>query len=160
MEHTQGTTIECRSIYGKTIMIPRDRLAFRPSVYAIIPNKENILLIRSHHNGKYFLPGGGIELGERIETALKREIKEEAGIEIKIIQFLHFHEDFFYYDPLDEAYHSLLFYYICQPMTFDLLKDGDVNDDDAECPRWINRNTIETKDFQNYGEIIMKFLKS
>ena len=27
----------------------------------------------------------------------------------------HFLEDFFYRDPLDKAYHSLLFYYFCSP---------------------------------------------
>ena len=31
-----------------------------------------------------------------------------------------FKEDFFYYDPADFAFHGLLFFYLCQPRTFDL----------------------------------------
>lgn len=34
--------------------------------------------------GKYEIPGGHIDYGEAIETGLKREIKEELGIEIEL----------------------------------------------------------------------------
>jgi 8-oxo-dGTP pyrophosphatase MutT (NUDIX family) len=40
-----------------------------------------IFLVNTRRTGEYYLPGGGIEVGERIEWALKREVKEETGIE-------------------------------------------------------------------------------
>ena len=92
--------------------------------------------------------------------ALKREVKEETGIDIEVVSFAHFQEDFFYYDPTDEGYHSLLFYYICKPKTFHLLDDDEVDDEDAEKPRWINIESLRVQDFQNHGEVLLGFLQS
>lgn len=71
-----------------------------------------------------------------------------------------FQEDFFYYDPLDEGYHGLLFYYICKSRTFHLLDDSEVDDEDAEKPRWIDIEGLQAQDFQNHGEVILGFLQS
>ncbi len=61
--------------------------------------------------GKWFLPGGGSEVAERLEEALRREVREETGLEIDIERFVAFKEDFFYYDPTDFAFHGLMFFY-------------------------------------------------
>jgi nucleoside triphosphatase len=155
-----GSMIECTSVYGNKVRIPKSKLMLRPTVYAIIVNEGKMLLIRSRYGGKYFLPGGGIETGERIEVALRREVKEETGIEIDALDFAYFQEDFFYYDPHDAAYHSLQFYYFCRPRTLRLLDDAEVDDEDAEKPRWIDIGGLQACDFQNHGEVILGFLRS
>lgn len=38
--------------------------------------------------GKWEIPGGGVEFGETLQNALKREIKEENDIQIEIIELL------------------------------------------------------------------------
>lgn len=62
------------------------------SAAAIIldPEGRALFLRRSREpaRGKLALPGGFIDFGETAETALRREIKEEAGIEVDAIQFL------------------------------------------------------------------------
>jgi len=65
-----------------------------PAVGALIFNPEGkILLIKSHKwRDKYVIPGGHIEVGEKIEDALKREIKEETGLDIYGIAFIGFQE--------------------------------------------------------------------
>ena len=87
-------------------------------------------------------------------------MREEAGIEIDVEGFAHFQEDFFYYDPLDKAYHSLLFYYFCNPKTFRLLDDIEVDDEDAEQPRWVDIGGLQADDFQNHGEVMLGLLQS
>lgn len=53
----------------------------------IIENdKGEILLQKRRDNGNWGLPGGAMELGEKYIETLKREVLEEAGIEIDDIQ--------------------------------------------------------------------------
>lgn len=48
-----------------------------------------LLLIRSHKwKDKFVMPGGHIKLGEKIEDALKRELKEETGLDVYGIEFV------------------------------------------------------------------------
>lgn len=54
-------------------------------VYGLVINEDKILLIKKvngPYDGKLDLPGGSIEFGERPEDALKREFKEEVGIDL------------------------------------------------------------------------------
>lgn len=60
------------------------------TIKAVIVNSKNeILLLRRnsdlrHNPGKWDLPGGHIDENETVKEALLREIKEEAGIEVKM----------------------------------------------------------------------------
>jgi hypothetical protein len=52
----------------------------RTGVYGISTKRDKILLITQQngpYKGKYDFPGGGIEFGETIEEALRREFHEE-----------------------------------------------------------------------------------
>lgn len=63
-------------------------------VGAAIFNKERRLLITlrgknaKNERGKWEIPGGSVEYGETFEQALKREMREEHAVEIKIIELL------------------------------------------------------------------------
>ena len=58
------------------------------SVAALVTNEKNeILLVNSPWRGWEY-PGGLIEPGESFEAALKREVREEAGVEIEITGFV------------------------------------------------------------------------
>jgi len=57
-----------------------------PSAHAIILRGDTVLLVRRAHppsQGRWSVPGGGIELGETISQAAEREVREECGIQIR-----------------------------------------------------------------------------
>jgi 8-oxo-dGTP diphosphatase len=65
-------------------MANRSTHVFRLGVFAIIEEKGKILLARRSDIGWWNLPGGGMEAGEAVDEALRREIREEVGLEIAI----------------------------------------------------------------------------
>lgn len=57
------------------------------SVIPILPDGR-IVLIRRSDNGKWALPGGMVNWGEDIETSIRRELKEETGLDITKVRRL------------------------------------------------------------------------
>ena len=81
---------------------------------AIIYNKETGLLLEKRTDtGEWCTPGGAIELGESLEEALKREIKEETNLDFSspklfdIISNIHM-----VYPNKDEVYYTDVIYVI------------------------------------------------
>jgi 8-oxo-dGTP diphosphatase len=67
----------------------------RVRVCGICIEENKLLMIRHRSLGNGYLwapPGGGLEYGETLENALKREFVEETGLEIRVKQFLFVHE--------------------------------------------------------------------
>ncbi len=95
--------VKCITIYEKERYVPKEKLIFRASAYGIIIRNGKVLLVAISKSGKYFFPGGGVEKGETLEEAVKREVREETGYNVKVKKFLDFKETFFYYNPSDEA---------------------------------------------------------
>ena len=60
------------------------------TVGALIFNaQQDVLMIRTHKwSGKWGIPGGKIKRGEKSETALRRELKEETGLNVTAIEFV------------------------------------------------------------------------
>ena len=76
--------ILCRDINGKAHVVAKTSLIKRTSAYGVIRSKKGILLVRDRTSSdkKWDLPGGGIEPKERLLDGLKREIKEETGLDV------------------------------------------------------------------------------
>lgn len=78
-------------------------------------NKKNEILLFRGRKWKniYTMPGGHVEIGETLEQALKREIKEETGLEIYDIRFLCFQE-FIFGKEFHKKRHFIFFDYCCR----------------------------------------------
>lgn len=153
------TLIKCRTLYNEEKLVPADTMVQRPSVYGIILHDAKILLAKTAHTSKYVLPGGGIHKGEDVQAALIREVKEETGIEVSGGEFLHFETDFFYYDPLDVAIHGFLFYYRCEPLTFEIPSLDLPSDEDLVSASWVEVHRLTGASFQTHGETTMDLLR-
>lgn len=85
-------------------------------VGALIFNEEGKILLAlrgskaKNEGGKWEIPGGGVEYGETLAQAIKREIMEEMGIEIEVVQMLHVADHILE----DEGQHWVSPTFICQ----------------------------------------------
>jgi len=58
-----------------------------PSVTAIVCNDANdLLLVHKTDNDLWALPGGGVDPGESVSQAVVREVKEETGFDVEVIE--------------------------------------------------------------------------
>ena len=71
----------------------------------------------------------------------------------------HFQEDFFYYDSTGDAWHGLLFYYNCTPLTFALLTADAVNDEAATNPQWVGIDILNQDNMQPQETWLLDHLK-
>ena len=153
--------VRCRRWFGGEILIAKEKLVHRPSAYGIVRRGDTILLMMTVGlNGRYCLPGGGIEPWETNAEGLQREIMEETGVQVEVGSLLHFQEDFFYYDPTGDAWHGLLFYYNCTPLSFDLLPSEMVDDESATNPQWVKINTLHEENMQPQEVWLLNYFKN
>ncbi len=66
---------------------PHGTFRDRPGAYGVILNDSGRLLVVIAKE-RYHLPGGGIDEGEDPKTALRREILEETGCIVGLLEFL------------------------------------------------------------------------
>lgn len=141
-------TVKALSIRGNIVDIEKDKFIIRVAGYCLIVHKNKILLVHTKSTGKYFFPGGEVEAGEKLETCMKREVLEEAGIIIEIEKFITFREIFFYYDPKNEALQKYAIFYKCKALTLESTDKYNLSDDESEKPTWVEIDSLKEKDFQ------------
>ncbi len=148
----------CDAFLGGKKLLPKSRLHHRPCVYGLVLHEDQLLVVNLRRSDKFALPGGGVDIGERLEDAMRRELREETGIEVAVEGVVGFAESFFYYDPADLACHAFLFFCACTPTTFDLLSNDKIEDAEAIDPHWVSIENLRPEHFQTHGDLILQLV--
>ena len=81
------------------------------SVEAVIVMDEALLFLRRNNQpakGEWWFPGGRIRKGESLEQALRREVKEETGLEISSCKLINV------YSRVFPERHDITLAYLCK----------------------------------------------
>lgn len=107
----------------------------------IITNeRQEILLTKRKHNpaaGRWDLPGGFVNLGETAEESVKREAKEELGIDLVNITYLCSGADRYMYKGVN--YHTLGLIFVAKIMD----TQTPIPNDDVTEVRYFERSSID-----------------
>lgn len=98
---------------------------FNYRVCAVLLDGERILAMHDERSPYFYLPGGRVRMGERAEDAVLREVREELGIEVRIVRPLWLSQSFFNEDVVRVDYHELCLYFLVDASATDLLTRGD-----------------------------------
>lgn len=102
-------------IFYKNPEAPKPNQPIIPSIHGvIINNSSEILLHKREDSPIWAIPGGKIELDESIEQCLRREMKEELGVEVFAERLLGIYTDPSYILALgDNVQRVFLIVFLC-----------------------------------------------
>lgn len=139
---------------------------FNVRVYGILINADNQVLVSDEQSGGRIFskfPGGGLELGEGLADALKREFMEECAAEIEVLE--HFYTtDFYEKSSFNDSQILSIYYFVRErhPLALSFkTKAFDFDADSLQSFRWINLKDLKTEDvtFKTDQTVVKLLLK-
>jgi ADP-ribose pyrophosphatase YjhB (NUDIX family) len=120
--------------FGKTLK--RD-YPDRPivGVGAVVVKDGHALVVRRATEplrGEWSVPGGMLELGEKLREGIAREVKEETGLEVEVGEVLDVFDSIFPDAEGRTQYHYVLIDFLCRPVAGEVRASSDVSD-----ARWV-----------------------
>jgi mutator protein MutT len=113
-------------------------------VGAVIFDGGHVLLVRRGQaplQGEWSLPGGAVETGETLETALVREVLEETGLDVEVSRLVEVVDRIHRLPDGRVEYHYVVVDYVCVPKGHRLVPGSDAAD-----VRW-----VALSDLDRYG---------
>jgi 8-oxo-dGTP diphosphatase len=96
----------------------------------VIADGRALLIKRGHPplEGQWSIPGGTLELGETLLEGVKRELAEETGIEVRVLDPIEVFERVFHDDAGKVRYHFVILDYLCEALSGEARAGSDVVD--------------------------------
>jgi ADP-ribose pyrophosphatase YjhB (NUDIX family) len=123
---------------------PKDNRRYpkRPivGVGAILIRGDRILMAqrgKTPLKGWWSLPGGALETGELLEDGVRREVREETGLEVKPVRMFQIFERIMRDSAGAVEYHYVLVDYLCR-IVGGTLQAGD----DVAAVEWVHRRDL------------------
>jgi len=118
---------------------------------AIIKDGRILLIKRKNEpfKGKWALPGGFVEYGEKVEDAVVREVKEETGLITKTKEILGVYSD----PNRDPRGHTVTVVFLLEIINGKLKAE-----DDADSVKFFNLNKLPDLSF-DHGKIIQDIIR-
>ncbi|HKT50691.1 MAG TPA: NUDIX hydrolase [Candidatus Angelobacter sp.] len=110
-------------------------------VGAVIVNSGRVLLVKRGSPpllGQWSLPGGVVEIGETLRSAVEREAREETGLVVKTGEVLEVLDRIIPGEGGRPQYHYVLIDFLCRVTGGELLAGGDAAD-----VAWANQDDLE-----------------
>ena len=121
----------------------------------VVNDRREVLVARSKKWGeKYTVPGGHIELGERAEDAIVREVKEETGLD-SVAEDLLIVQQAIYPKDYHKHEHYIFMDYVCKALTSEVKLDGQ----ELQSFVWVRPEEALKLDLEEYTRrFVVKFL--
>ena len=107
-----------------------------------------VLLMRRAYQplqGEWSIPGGGLDVGETIAEGVRREVEEETGIQVRVLDHIETFERIVRDDFGHVQYHYVILDYLCEVAGGELCAGGDATDvawvAEDELPKYSLRET-------------------
>lgn len=111
-------------------------------VGAIIIENENVLIVRRGQPpkmGAWSIPGGGVHLGEDLEEACMREVKEETGLDVEILSEGRVLNRITQDEWKRIQFHYVLIDFVCRPVGGTLQAASDISE-----ARWVPLSEVSS----------------
>lgn len=107
-------------------------------VGGVVVDDGRALLIRRGSEplrGQWSIPGGMLELGETLQAGVARELREETGLEVRVLDLIEVFDRIYIQEPIDGSpphqrprYHYVIVDYLCERISGEARAGSDVTD--------------------------------
>lgn len=126
-------------------------------VGAVIVRDDRALLVRRATEpllGEWSVPGGALELGEKLRDGAAREALEETGLRVEVGEVLDLFDSIFTDGDGRTQYHYVLVDFLCRPVAGEAIAGSDVSE-----VKWVTEKDLAALDLRgSIAEVVRKAL--